>query len=156
MQNHSSQTDDTTTLQALKDNLTLFRDSRGWSLKFHTPRNLATSVAIEAAELLEHFQWKEDYTPEQLREISDEMSDILSYLLDLVDVLGIDMATAFFSKRARVEEKYPTTIFNPNTDAPDQYNTIHEKHTEPIRRIRLQGLNSLLEPYVKSYRMSLI
>lgn len=119
--------DTTTTLQEMKDNLAAFRDSRGWG-QYHTPRNLAVSIAIEAAELMEHFQWKEDYTKEELQEITDEMSDVLSYILDLSETLGIDMATAFYTKRARVEKKYPTSIFNPNNSGHEQYKEIKQAY----------------------------
>jgi dCTP diphosphatase len=88
-----------------------FRDARDW-MQFHNPKNLACSIVLEAAELLEHFQWK---TPEQSEahattkrdEIAMEIADITVYCLELADNLGIDLATAIQQKMAINEAKYP-------------------------------------------------
>ena len=79
--------DDDTTILKLKKQVTEFRDARDW-LRYDTPRSLAISISVEAAELLEHFQWKTD---EQMREvlmdrarkdeISDELADVLIHCL---------------------------------------------------------------------------
>src|SRR5881628_1487200 len=89
-----------TTVETLKRQVAEFRDARNW-LKYDTPRSLAISISVEAAELLEHFQWKTD---EQMREslrdrikketISDELADVLIYCLGFSDVLGIDISEA--------------------------------------------------------------
>ena len=71
-----------------------FRDARGW-MQFHNPKNLACSISIEAAELLEHFQWK---TPEESAQyairhcddLAEEIADISIYLIEMADNLGID------------------------------------------------------------------
>ena len=88
-----------------------FRDARDWQ-KFHNPKNLACSISIEAAELLEHFQWK---TPEESaahavakREaLSEEIADVGIYLIALADNLGIDLLAAIDRKLAINEQKYP-------------------------------------------------
>ena len=88
-----------------------FRDARDW-MQFHNPKNLACSIVLEAAELLEHFQWK---TPEESAahaiakrdEISTEIADIAVYCLELADNLGIDLHAAIVRKMAINEAKYP-------------------------------------------------
>ena len=88
-----------------------FRDERDWK-QFHDPRSLAVSVSIEAAELLEHFQWKDGaQAAEQARlkkgEIADEVADVAIYLLELCDVLDIDVAQAIIDKLGKNALKYP-------------------------------------------------
>jgi dCTP diphosphatase len=95
----------------LRDSLRRFAAAREWE-QFHTPKNLAMALAVEAAELLEHFQW---LTPDQSaqldarrkRQIADEIADVLLYLTRLADVLGID-AVAAARRKIRVNaRKYP-------------------------------------------------
>jgi dCTP diphosphatase len=79
-----------------------FRDERDW-MKFHDPKNLAVSIVIEAAELLEHFQWKdqeavEQHIRENRDEIADELADVAMYLAELADNLGIDLIQAMNRK----------------------------------------------------------
>ena len=88
-----------------------FRDERDWK-QFHDPRSLAISVSIEAAELLEHFQWKNDaqiarHVEAHRGEIADEIADVTIYLLELADILGIDMKQAIFAKLEKNAVKYP-------------------------------------------------
>jgi len=88
-----------------------FRDERDW-MQFHDPKNLAVSVTIEAAELLEHFQWKDEKTVEQYvrnnrEEISDEIADVALYLTELADNLGIDLIRAMENKLEKNAKKYP-------------------------------------------------
>lgn len=79
-----------------------FVRSKGWyepdSPKPQTPRNLATSLAIEAAEVLEHFQWRDDAT--QPAELAGELADVALYLLQLASVSGIDLEEAILQKLA--------------------------------------------------------
>jgi len=84
-----------------------FRDDRDWE-QFHTGSNLAKSVCIEAAELLELFQWNEDVDKKAL---SEEMSDVLSYLLLLADRFEIDLANAYLNKIKKNDKKYPIEKF---------------------------------------------
>lgn len=105
--------DANTTIETLKRQVSDFRDTRDW-LKYDTPRSLAISISIEAAELLEHFQWKND---EQMREvlldherrdlIADELADVMIYCLGFSDVLGIDVSDVVARKLHKNGEKYP-------------------------------------------------
>jgi dCTP diphosphatase len=102
--------DDKTTLKELKDLIAQFSDERGWD-RHHTPKNLAASICIEAAELLEHFQWDE-YKQEDKQEIADELADIMSYVVNFARVMDIDIATAFKDKLERSKQKFPVELFN--------------------------------------------
>ena len=100
-----------TELANLRDALRRFAAAREWE-QFHTPKNLAMALAVEAAELLEHFQW---LTPAQSlrldarrkRAVADEIADVLLYLTRLADVLGIDAAAAARRKMRVNARKYP-------------------------------------------------
>jgi dCTP diphosphatase len=88
-----------------------FRDERDW-MRFHDPKNLATSISIEAAELLEHFQWKTGeeaarYAAENREEVADEVADVAIYLFELADNIGIDLAAAIHRKLDKNAAKYP-------------------------------------------------
>mgnify|MGYP001592046691 FL=1 len=88
-----------------------FRDEREW-MKFHDPKNLAVSITIEAAELLEHFQWKDEKAVDQhvrqnREEIADELADVAIYLAELADNLGIDLIHAMDRKLEKNARKYP-------------------------------------------------
>lgn len=92
-----------------------FRSERDWS-KFHTPKNLSMSIAIEASELMEHFQWKTDEevnqylsTPENLEKVKEEIADILSYILLLSNDLKIDLNPTLLDKIEKNGEKYPVS-----------------------------------------------
>lgn len=88
-----------------------FRDERDW-MQFHHPKNLACSISIEAAELLEHFQWTSPeesarLTREKKQAIAHEIADILVYTLELADNLGLDPKQAILEKLAINAAKYP-------------------------------------------------
>ena len=88
-----------------------FRDRREWA-QFHSPRNLAVSVAIEAGELLQHFQWRPDdevaaYMAARGEEVADELADVMVYLLQLADALGVDLPESVDRKIERNAERYP-------------------------------------------------
>ena len=87
-------------LKELEARMHDFVRSKGWygadSPKPQTPRNLAASIAIEAAEILEHFQWRE--TPSDLTELAGELADVTLYLLQLASVTGIDLEQAVLDK----------------------------------------------------------
>lgn len=88
-----------------------FRDERDW-MQFHDPKNLAVSISIEAAELLEHFQWKDDaavkkHVEANREEIADEIADVAVYLTELADNLGIDLLEAMNRKLDKNAKKYP-------------------------------------------------
>ncbi len=112
--NSPDKTDETTSLKELKELVSSFVAERNWQ-KYHTPRNLAVSVTLEAAELLEHFQWAPpaEETIDQLKfqEISDELSDVMAYLLSLANVMNIDVASSMRAKMQKNRKKYPTGEF---------------------------------------------
>lgn len=80
-----------------------FRDERDWK-QFHTPENLAKSISIEAGELLENFQWDNDYDKEA---VLDELADILIYCILLSDTLNADIKEIINNKIEKNERKYP-------------------------------------------------
>ena len=100
-------------LSALRTDLRRFAAARDWQ-QFHTPKNLAMALSVEAAELLEHFQW---LTPEQSsrldakarRAVGEELADVLLYLTRLADVLGIDPLAAARRKLRLNARKYPVS-----------------------------------------------
>ncbi len=86
-----------------------FRDAREWG-KYHTPKNLAASIAVEAAELLEIFQWSEDgyeVVEAKKEKIAEEVADVFIYLLLICHECGIDLIEAFNRKMEINESKYP-------------------------------------------------
>ncbi len=101
-------------LVKLRDELRQFAADRDWE-QFHTPKNLAIALSVEAGELLEHFQWLT--TDESQRLPADkssairlEMADVLLYLIRLADRLGIDLAASAFDKIAINAKKYPVSL----------------------------------------------
>jgi NTP pyrophosphatase (non-canonical NTP hydrolase) len=110
--------DRTETVGALKRLMAGFVRERKWE-KFHSPRNLAASISIEAAELLEHFQWltAEEAQKKSMadgdfrREVGEEMADVLLYILSLANVLRMDMARTVHEKMAKNRVKYPAGKF---------------------------------------------
>ena len=95
----------------LRDALRAFAAERDWD-QFHSPRNLATALAVEAAELLEPFQWLSDeqsanLSPETRVAVEQEMADVLLYLVRLADRLDVDLERAAHAKIVRNAEKYP-------------------------------------------------
>jgi len=105
-------------LKELQKIIAKFRDERDWK-KFHTPKNLAVSISIESAELLEHFQWNEKCKDK--KEISYEMADILAYLLLLADECEIDLEEAFLEKMEINELKYPAEKVKGNSKKYTEY-----------------------------------
>jgi dCTP diphosphatase len=106
-----------TTVAELRELIQDFVDRRDWR-QFHAPKNLAMSLAIEAAELMEHFQWISTEKsreiadePGQIAEVSDELADVLCYALAMANQLNIDLSTAIRSKMKKNEQKYPAEEF---------------------------------------------
>jgi len=98
-------------MEEVIERIRAFRDERDW-LKFHDPKNLAVSIAIEAAELMEEFQWmtreeSERHAAENREAVSDEIADVAIYLIELADLLKIDLATAINAKLDKNAIKYP-------------------------------------------------
>jgi NTP pyrophosphatase (non-canonical NTP hydrolase) len=105
--------DATTTLAELKLAMRRFVAERHWE-PYHSPKNLAMGLAVEAAELMEHFLWiegAESYTVVQdaakRQAIADELADVAGQLLNLSNVLDIDLSEAIAAKMAKNAQKYP-------------------------------------------------
>lgn len=124
-------TDAETTVQALRQRVARFVAERDWE-PFHSPKNLVMSLAIEVAELMEHFQW---ITTEQSQmvvhdatkrvTVSEELADVLSYTLALANAMQIDLSAALEDKMRKNALKYPVQTFrgrygidDPNSPAP--------------------------------------
>lgn len=90
-------------MEELMDELIKFQKERDWK-KFHTPENLAKSISIEAAELLEHFQWQKEY---DISEVSEELADVLIYCLYMADALELDVRKIIRDKMGKNAVKYP-------------------------------------------------
>ena len=98
-------------IEGLRDKLRQFAAERDWD-QFHSPKNLAMALSVEAAELLEHFQWLSDaesaaLAPERQVKVREELADVLLYLIRLADKLDIDLATAAADKLNVNAQKYP-------------------------------------------------
>lgn len=98
-------------LRDLRDQLRAFAAERDWD-QFHSPRNLATALAVEAAELLEPFQWLTEeqsraLPPETWAAVEEELADVLLYLVRLADKLDVDLAAAARAKIVKNGVKYP-------------------------------------------------
>lgn len=101
-----------------------FRDERDWK-QFHNPKDLSLSLTLEAAELLEHFQWRngkelEEYVEKNKDEIGEELADVLYWVLLMSHDLGIDVFEALDRKMEKNGKKYPV----------DKARGNHRKHTE--------------------------
>ena len=98
-------------LARLRALVRVFVDERDWD-QFHSPKNLASALSVEAAELLEHFQWlqhgrPEELGPDKLVEVRHEMADVLVYLVRLADKLDVDLLAAVQEKMVLNRAKYP-------------------------------------------------
>lgn len=106
----SNRNDTSTTIQELKSIVNQFVMERDWE-RFHLPKNLAMSIAIEAAELMEHFQWTgTDSAPDPITDdspVAQEIADVLAYTLRIAEVLGVDLSRALELKMVRNRLKYP-------------------------------------------------
>ena len=105
--------DSSTSLADLRGLVRRFVDERDWR-QFHSPKNLSMSLAIEAAELMEHFQWIDSAEsrrvaddPAKLAAVRDEIADVLCYLLALANELDLDLSTAASDKMIKNAVKYP-------------------------------------------------
>lgn len=91
-------------LEQLKQRIDRFNKDRDWD-KFHSPANLAKSISIEAAELLECFQWSDnEYNQEDVKE---ELADIMNYCIQMSQVLNVDIIDIINKKMDKTEKKYP-------------------------------------------------
>ncbi|KJY18913.1 MULTISPECIES: nucleotide pyrophosphohydrolase [Streptomyces] len=102
-------------LDVLQRRLARFAAARGWE-PYHTPKNLAVALSVEASELVEIFQWltpeqsaKVMEKPESAHRVADEVADVLAYLLQFCEVLGVDVLDALAAKIERNELRFPVT-----------------------------------------------
>ncbi len=105
--------DSDTSIGRLREVVRQFVDERDWR-QFHAPKNLSMALAIEAAELMEHFQW---ITPEasraigedaeKLADVGEELADVLCYVLAIANELDLDLSSTFDDKMAKNRLKYP-------------------------------------------------
>jgi NTP pyrophosphatase (non-canonical NTP hydrolase) len=98
-------------LQMLRDKLRAFAEARDWD-QFHSPKNLSMALMVEVAELMEHFQWLTeaqslDLATENKNAVSEELADILLYLVRLSDKLDVDLLKAALDKLEKNAVKYP-------------------------------------------------
>jgi dCTP diphosphatase len=101
-------------LLVLRDELRRFAAARDWD-QFHSPKNLAMALSVEAAELLEHFQWVREadsatLPPATLAKVREELADVLLYLVRLADKLEIDLLNAAVDKIAINSSRYPVEV----------------------------------------------
>ena len=105
--------DSETSLQELKERIKAFSVERDWE-QFHTPKNLSMAIAAEAAELMEHFLWKEGSesfyelsAPSKKQKIAEELADILIFSLEFANISKLDVATIIQDKMETNAQKYP-------------------------------------------------
>lgn len=115
-----------TTILQLRARVQKFVDDRDWQ-KYHKPKNLAMSIAIEASELMELFQWVEENETdtitgkrEKLSRMEEELADIMVYCLSLANVVNIDISRAIMNKIDKNERKYPPEQFKGTYEKPGQ------------------------------------
>ena len=108
-----SSNDESTTVNELRHLVQQFVDERDWN-SFHNPKNLSMSLAIEAGELMEHFQWLTLDEAEVLandskrkHDVGEEIADCLAYLLSIANAMDIDLSNALRAKMIRNADKYP-------------------------------------------------
>lgn len=106
-------TDDKTTVAELRNRVAEFVRERDWE-QFHDPKNLSASIAIEAAELMEHFQWVHSdrlgeirNDPIAMAQVGEELVDILAFAFSFANAMDIDITSTLIAKLKKNEEKYP-------------------------------------------------
>jgi len=104
-------------MQDLLSKLLKFRDERDWK-QFHTPHNLAKSISIEAAELLECFQWTDKY---DIEEVKSEVADVYTYLLFFAEELNINLEKITLEKLEETKKKYPVEKAKGNATKYNKY-----------------------------------
>lgn len=111
----------------VRDLVRVFVDERDWD-QFHTPKNLSSALSVEAAELLEHFQWLQhgridELGPEKLVQVRHEMADVLVYLVRLADKLDVDLVAAVDEKMVHNRAKYPADLVRGDVRKYHEYKT---------------------------------
>ena len=118
------QPDSNTTVAELRKLVADFVAERDWS-QFHSPKNVSMALAIEAAELMEHFQWlttdasrELGANPEKLAEVGEELADVIGYSFALANELGLDISSAVRAKMVKNAQKYPAEKYRGRYDRP--------------------------------------
>ncbi len=112
-------------LEGLKLRLREFAEERDWD-KFHSPKNLSMALIVEAAELVEHFQWLTqaeslELPEEKLQDVKEELADILIYLVRIADKLGVDLIEEAYRKIEKNTRKYPAELVRGRADKYTEY-----------------------------------
>jgi dCTP diphosphatase len=112
-------------MRELKEAISKFIDERDWE-QFHSPKNLAMALSVEVAEIVEHFQWLTEeqgrnLPPETLAQLDEEVGDVLIYLTELADKLGIDPVEAAMAKLKINDRKYPANLVRGKADKYTKY-----------------------------------
>src|SRR5215207_4972348 len=112
-------------LEELLTAISRFISERDWE-QFHSPKNLAMALSVEASEIVEHFQWLTEgqsrtLPPEKLAEIREEIGDVMIYLTELADKLGIDPVEAAKTKVEMNSKKYPASLVKGKTSKYTEY-----------------------------------
>ena len=107
--------DSTTSIADIKTIMQEFVGQRDWQ-QFHSPKNLSMALAVEAAELMEHFQWismedSRQVEGKKLEEIGEEIADVFCYTIAMTNSLGLDLAQLVERKMAMNRQKYPADEF---------------------------------------------
>jgi len=109
--------DSITTVAQLRELISDFVDERDWQ-QFHSPKNISMALAIEAAELMEHFQWIDVDASRRLSEdnkrladVGEELADVVSYALAMANALGLDVSRIVQAKMVKNADKYPADEF---------------------------------------------
>jgi NTP pyrophosphatase (non-canonical NTP hydrolase) len=112
-------------IDELQARLRRFAQAREWE-RFHSPKNLAMALVVEAGELVEQFQWlteqeSVELTAEKLAAVRQELADVLIYLVRLADVLGVNLLAAAGDKLLLNERRYPVERVRGRADKYDEY-----------------------------------
>lgn len=132
--------DSQTTVSQLIEKTISFRNARGWQK--NTAKDLAVSIVLEAAELLEHFQWGHyerkniRQNKEKMQELSHELADVLIYLLAFASDLKIDISASIEEKLKWNAKKYPISRFNPHFQDREYYFKIKKAYRNKNSKIQ--------------------
>jgi NTP pyrophosphatase (non-canonical NTP hydrolase) len=112
-------------LKDLIEQVKVFRQERDWD-RYHSPKNLVMALVVEVSELAEHFQWltekqSSSLPPDKLAEVQEEIGDVLIYLANLCEKLGIDPLAAAHDKLQKNRHKYPAAKVRGKSDKYSEY-----------------------------------
>ena len=112
-------------MEDLRNAISAFIRERDWE-QFHSPKNLAMALSVEVAEVVEHFQWlteedSKNLPPEKLADVREEIGDVMIYLTELADKLGIDPVEAAKAKMMINGQKYPAELVKGKTSKYTEY-----------------------------------